>query len=73
MIDAELLKILVCPACKSALDYDEAKQKLACRDENRDRREFKRGRRCGLVYSIRDGIPVMLIEEAEDPAQGEER
>jgi len=67
MIDKELLEILACPACKSALTYDEKNQKLICRDEKRAEREFKRGERCGLIYSIRDGIPVMLIDEAEKP------
>ena len=67
MIDKELLEILACPACKSGLQYDEANQKLICLDESRDTREFKRGERCGLIYPIRDGIPVMLIEEAEKP------
>ena len=67
MIDKELLEILACPACKSSLKYDEAGQKLICLDENRETREFKRGERCGLIYPIRDGIPVMLIEEAEKP------
>lgn len=67
MIDKELLEILACPACKSSLTYDEKNQKLVCRDESRETREFKRGERCGLIYSIRDGIPVMLIDEAERP------
>ena len=67
MIDKELLDILACPACKSNLKYDEENQKLICLDENRDTREFKRGEPCGLIFSIKDGIPVMLIEEAEDP------
>lgn len=67
MIDKELLDILACPACKSALKYDEENQKLICLDENRDTRQFKQGEPCGLIFSIKDGIPVMLIEEAEDP------
>ncbi len=67
MIDKELLDILACPACKSSLNYDEENQKLICRDENRDTRQFKRDEPCGLIFSIKDGIPVMLIEEAEDP------
>jgi len=68
MIDRELLEILACPACKSGLRYDEENQKLICLDENRKTREFKRGERCGLIYSIKDDIPVMLIEEAEKPS-----
>ncbi|MFH1038481.1 MAG: Trm112 family protein [PVC group bacterium] len=69
MIDKELLEILACPACKSGLRYDEANQKLICLDENRDAREFKRGEPCGLIYSIKDDIPIMLIEEAEKPGE----
>ena len=68
MIDNELLEILACPACKSGLEYDRENQKLICKDENRENREFKRGERCGLIYPIKDDIPVMLIEEAEKPA-----
>ncbi len=68
MIDRELLEILACPACKSGLRYDEENQKLICLDENRETREFKRGEPCGLIYSIKDDIPVMLIEEAEKPS-----
>ncbi len=73
MIDKELLEILACPACKSSLRYDEENQKLICLDENRDTREFKRGEPCGLIYSIKDDIPIMLIEEAEKPPRSEER
>ncbi|MDP8235156.1 MAG: Trm112 family protein [Candidatus Erginobacter occultus] len=68
MIDQELLEILACPACKSGLRYDEENQKLICLDQNRETREFKRGEPCGLIYSIKDDIPVMLIEEAEKPS-----
>ena len=54
MIDARLLDILVCPACKAkvALEGD----RLVCRNVS-----------CGLRYPIRDDIPVMLIHEAEKP------
>lgn len=69
MMDKELLEILACPACKSSLEYDDENQKLVCRDENRDRREFKRGEPCGLIYPVRDGIPVMIISEAEKPGK----
>ncbi len=67
MIDKELLDILACPMCKSNLKYDEQNQKLICLDENKDSREFKKNERCGLIYSIKDGIPIMLEEEAEKP------
>lgn len=50
-VDPKLLEILVCPVTKSALRYDEAAQELIS-DE------------AGLAYPIRDGIPVMLVDEA---------
>ena len=52
-IDNKLLKILVCPLCKGELEYDEKNQELLCHKSN-------------LAYSIRNGIPVMLIEEARE-------
>lgn len=50
-ISEELLEILVCPKCKGSLVHDEAENILVCN-------------RCRLIYEIRDGIPIMLIEEA---------
>ena len=50
-IDPRLLEILVCPVTKSTLEYDVAKQELISRAAN-------------LAYPIRDGIPIMLPEEA---------
>jgi uncharacterized protein len=50
-IDRRLLEILVCPRTKTALIYDEAKQELISRAAR-------------LAYPIRDGIPIMLEEEA---------
>ena len=52
MIDKDLLEILACPACKSSVKLEEAK--IVCQNAS-----------CGLRFPIRDGIPVMLIEEAE--------
>lgn len=54
MIDKELLDILACPACKGNILYDEKNEKLNCQ-------------KCKRRYPIRDGIPVMLIDEAEMP------
>jgi uncharacterized protein YbaR (Trm112 family) len=51
MISPDLLEILVCPACRSKLDYSEPKQTLACV-------------LCRRVYPIRDGLPVLLIDQA---------
>jgi uncharacterized protein YbaR (Trm112 family) len=59
-LDPELLEILVCPNDRGELDYLEAEQILVCRS-------------CGYRYPIRDGIPVMLIDEAEKPSQGRKR
>lgn len=53
MIDDDLLAILACPKCKGSLKYLEAKEGLACGS-------------CMLLYEIRDNIPVMLIEEAQE-------
>ena len=52
MIDKELLEILACPACKADVVLDEPAARIVCTA-------------CGRRYPIRDGIPVMLIDEAE--------
>lgn len=51
MIDQDLLAILACPKCKGPIKYQEKLEGLSCEA-------------CMLLYEIRDGIPVMLIEEA---------
>jgi uncharacterized protein len=50
-IDPKLLEILVCPLTKGPLEYDAARQELISRQAK-------------LIYPIRDGIPIMLPEEA---------
>jgi uncharacterized protein len=50
-IDPKLLEILVCPLTKGPLEYDVGKQELISRSAK-------------LAYPIRDGIPIMLPEEA---------
>ena len=50
-IDPKLLEILVCPLTKTSLEYDAKRQELI-------------SRAAGLAYPIRDGIPIMLPEEA---------
>ena len=50
-IDPKLLEILVCPVTKGPLEYDEQRQELVSRSAK-------------LAYPIRDGIPIMLPEEA---------
>ncbi len=49
--DPKLLEILVCPLTKAPLEYDAAKQELVSRQAK-------------LAFPIREGIPVMLIDEA---------
>ncbi len=51
--DPKLLERLVCPVTKTRLVYDSEKQELV-------------SRAAGLAYPIRDGIPIMLAEEARD-------
>ena len=55
-IDPRLLEILVCPLTKAPLEYDAARQELISRAAK-------------LAYPIRDGIPIMLPEEAR-PIEG---
>ena len=50
-MDHRLLELLVCPVTKGPLDYDRERQELLSRSAR-------------LAYPIRDGIPVMLEEEA---------
>jgi uncharacterized protein YbaR (Trm112 family) len=50
-IDPKLLEILVCPMTKGPLTYDRERQELV-------------SRQAGLAYPIRDGIPIMLVDEA---------
>lgn len=51
--DPKLLEILVCPLTKTHLDYDAGRQELVSRAAR-------------LAYPIRDGIPIMLAEEARE-------
>ncbi len=50
MIDQELLKILACPACKADVFLKD--NKIVCA-------------KCGRKYPVKDGIPIMLVDEAE--------
>ncbi|MFI4920822.1 MAG: Trm112 family protein [Gammaproteobacteria bacterium] len=58
-MDPKLLEILVCPLCKGPLVYRKAEAELLCKTDK-------------LAYPIRDGIPVMLEEEARELKAGEE-
>ena len=57
-VDPRLLEILVCPVSRGPLDYDRAKSELI-------------SRKARLAYPIRDGVPIMLPEEARDLGEGE--
>jgi len=57
VIDKRLLEILVCPVCKESVRLEDSY--LVCT-------------KCGRRYPIRDGIPVMLPEEAEPPQEASE-
>lgn len=50
-MDKKLLKLLACPVCKSELEFNKQDQELIC---DKDK----------LAFPVRDGIPVMLVEEA---------
>lgn len=51
LVDPQLLEILVCPLTKASLRYDAAQHELI-------------SDKAGLAYPIRDGIPIMLVDEA---------
>ena len=51
LLDPDLLAILVCPATRTPLRWDEAAGELI-------------SEAAGLAYPVRDGVPVMLVEEA---------
>lgn len=53
-IKKELLEILACPACHGKISHDEDKDRLDCE-------------KCRRSYPIKEGIPVLLIEEATQP------
>jgi uncharacterized protein len=58
-IDPKLLEILVCPLTKGRLRYDRVAQELISEE-------------AGLAYPIRDGIPIMLVDEAR-PLRDDEK
>ena len=55
-IDSKLLEILICPDCQQAVRELDQEGGLECSG-------------CGRVYPVRDGIPVMLVEEASGPTR----
>ncbi|GHC67677.1 Trm112 family protein [Streptomyces cinnamoneus] len=59
-LEAGLLEILACPACHAPLREETASEEtpeLLCESQS-----------CGLAYPVRDGIPVLLVDEARRPA-----
>ena len=58
-VDPKLLEILVCPLTKGFLRYDREAQELI-------------SDQAGLAYPIRDGIPIMLVDEARSLDEGGE-
>ena len=56
-MDNRLFEILVCPLCKGPLEYDKKALELICHADK-------------LAYPIRDGIPVMLADEARQSVEG---
>jgi len=57
-MDTRLLQLLVCPVTKGPLDYDRAKSELISRSAR-------------LAYPVRDGIPIMLEDEARTLTEDE--
>jgi uncharacterized protein YbaR (Trm112 family) len=58
-VDSKLLDILVCPLCKGPLIYLKSRQELICKADR-------------LAYPVKDGIPVMLEDDARKLAPEEE-
>lgn len=56
MVDERLLEILICPNCKGEVEYRERDQVIACIGD------------CRYVYPVVDGIPHMLVDEAQKPS-----
>ena len=52
-VDPRLLDVLVCPLTRSALHYDRARQELISQQARK-------------AFPVRDGVPIMLVEEARD-------
>jgi len=53
-VDARLMELIVCPACRAALRELPAERGLECSG-------------CGRVYPVREGIPILLIAESSQP------
>lgn len=55
-LDARLLDVLVCPVCRTGVEYKERRHVVVCTE-------------CGRRYPVRDGIPIMLVDEAGPPTK----
>lgn len=51
MLENELLDLLVCPLCKTAFSYNKERETLKCGQ-------------CHRVYPVREGIPILLVDQA---------
>ncbi len=58
-ISQQLLEILRCPNCRSEVELSKDEKTIKCL-----------GPDCGLIYPVKDEIPVMIIEEAAKPSKG---
>lgn len=56
VLDERLLEILICPSCRGQVEHKERRHLVLCLG-------------CGARYPVRDGIPVMLVDEATRPRQ----
>jgi uncharacterized protein YbaR (Trm112 family) len=59
-LDPRLLEVIVCPASRGPLHYDRERQELV-------------SKQAGLAYPIRNGVPVLIVEEARELAPGEQQ
>lgn len=59
-LDERLLEILICPACHADVEYKDRRKVIVCTG-------------CGLQYPVKDGIPVMLVDEATPSARRSNR
>ena len=57
-VDPRLLEVLVCPVTRGTLEYDRAKGELISRSAK-------------LAFPVRDGVPIMLVDEARSLDEGE--
>jgi uncharacterized protein YbaR (Trm112 family) len=58
-MESRLLEILVCPICKSSLHHDRQRMELICKADH-------------LAFPIRDGVPIMLENEAREISESEQ-